>query len=72
MGRERREGPAHGHAALPAGLAERLRVATDVEGLQLASAQKAGSLDAETRAHYAESYEALNEALRATMVRATG
>jgi ABC-type phosphate transport system auxiliary subunit len=39
---------------------------------QLASAQKAGSLDAETRAHYAESYEALNEALRATMVRATG
>lgn len=39
---------------------------------QLAVAQKARGLDAETRAHFAESHEALNEALKATMVRSSG
>lgn len=39
---------------------------------QLAVAQRARGLDAEMRAHFAESHEALNEALKATMVRSSG
>ena len=58
--------------ALPADARALMRAQARQLRDQLATAQKAAGLNAETRAHFAEAHEALNEALKATMTRASG